>query len=245
MARRKGQWIERFVEDLAAVPSGNSFTNFYSTRDDANAVRRHNLARYLRDVLRHDPRVLLVGEAPGYRGTKVTGVPFADVPTLTAGVPGLEMLGCSRGYQPPLESDYPPYEQTSSVMWEVLHRQRFVPLLWAAFPFHPHGASPSSNRPPTSCELDLGGRFLLRLLEDCSIDSVVAVGRVAERKLSKLGIPTQHVRHPARGGKRDFEQGIDLIVRKTSNSSGPNCVSAACQKLDHTRPSSLSQPGRL
>jgi uracil-DNA glycosylase len=222
MGNAKSRWINDFVDELAAVPSGPNFSNFYSHSAAPNAVRRHNLALYLRDLHERSPRVLMVGECPGYRGTKVTGVPFADVPVIVDGVQSLEMFGIQNGYRSPLEKHHPPKEQTSTTMWQVLGRYRFVPLLWASFPFHPYGDSSCTNRTPTKCELLLGKEFLVKLLRDWSIETVIAVGRVAERTLGTLEVSCRHIRHPARGGKREFESGVARLVADgiSSDSSG-------------------------
>jgi uracil-DNA glycosylase len=230
MANGKSRWISAFIDELASVPSGSGFLNFYSPSVGANAVRRHNLALYLQDLHERSPSVLMVGECPGYRGTKVTGVPFADVPVVVNGVGELGMFGTQNGYRPPLEKRHPPKEQTSTAMWQVLARYRFLPLLWASFPFHAHGNGPDTNRTPTKDELLMGSEFLMKILKDWSIDSVIAVGRVAERTLGTLQVPCQHVRHPARGGKRDFDAGIarvsdgvgdDSVELRAASSEGP------------------------
>lgn len=172
-------------------------------------MRRHNLSLYLREMDRLNPSVLLVGEAPGYRGTGVTGVPFADSRLLTAGLPTLSMFGKAHGYRLPTAALHPQHEQTSTIVWQAFTSHRFVPLLWAAFPFHPYGErGRESNRAPTLAELELGESFIQRLLEGWDIKRLVAVGRVAERTLRRLGFDAEHIRHPARGGKRQFEQGI-------------------------------------
>jgi uracil-DNA glycosylase len=217
----KRRWIASFVDELAAIPSSAGFANFYSPATAENAVRRHNLALYLRDVSERSPRVLLVGECPGYRGTKVTGVPFADVPVILNGVRGLGMFGASSGYRPPLEKDYPPKEQTSTVMWRILAHHRFIPLLWAAFPFHAYGDGPDTNRTPSKSELVMGKEFLLKILSDWPIDRVVAVGRVAERTLGTLGVQCTHIRHPARGGQRDFEAGVAGLLADGVSGNNP------------------------
>jgi len=222
MTGGKARWISDFVEELASVPSGPNFSNFYSPSEPANAVRRHNLSLYLSDLDRRSPNVLMVGECPGYRGTKVTGVPFADVPVVVNGIEPLGMFGTSNGYRPPAEKSHPPKEQTSTTVWEVLARHQFVPLLWASFPFHAYADGPDTNRTPTKAELRVGREFLLKILADWPIEDVVAVGRVAERTLGTLGVPCKHVRHPARGGKRDFESGVAHLVAngRSIDSSG-------------------------
>ncbi len=71
------------METLAAATFGAAF-NFY--RDGAGAdVRRARLRAYLES--RADASLLLVGEAPGYRGARVSGVPFTSERQLTGSGP--------------------------------------------------------------------------------------------------------------------------------------------------------------
>jgi hypothetical protein len=42
---------------------------------------------------------------------------------------------------------------------------------------------------------------------------VVAVGRKAERSLKLMGVPAAYVRHPARGGAKEFIKGLERLVR--------------------------------
>ena len=93
-----------------------------------------------------------------------------------------------------------PAEGTATVVQRVLGRLGLTDdaLLWNVVPTHP--GTCSTNRPPTSEEIQGGLAFLSPL---CEGRSVIAVGRTAERV---LGRPA--VRHPAHGGARDFETGL-------------------------------------
>ncbi len=71
-------------------------------------------------------------------------------------------------------------------------------LLWNVVPTHP--GTPTTNRLPTRAEVDAGAAFVEPLAAG---RTVIAVGRVAERA---LGAP--YVRHPSRGGARDFRAGL-------------------------------------
>ncbi|HMC71031.1 MAG TPA: hypothetical protein VKJ07_17875, partial [Mycobacteriales bacterium] len=64
------------VEALAATRIGGTF-NQYS----ASGLRRARLAAYLE--ARFDAPLLLVGEAAGYRGARVSGIPFTSERQLT------------------------------------------------------------------------------------------------------------------------------------------------------------------
>src|SRR5512133_1416332 len=69
-----------FIERLAAAEIGATY-NFY--RDGERApLLRGRLERYLDE--RAGGRVLVVAEAPGYRGTRVSGIPLTSERQLTA-----------------------------------------------------------------------------------------------------------------------------------------------------------------
>lgn len=206
--------IKSFVDSLAEVSSTWSFTNFYSHEDPANEARRHNLALYLRDMSARRSTTLLVGEAPGYRGTRVTGIPFVSEAIMVNGVPTLSLFGQDRGYRSPSHPSHTVQrrEATSTIMWRVLSELRHTPLLWAAFPFHPHAPdNKDSNRAPTVAELELGKHFVEQLLDLWDITRIVAVGNVAARTLAAMQIPAAKVRHPSRGGASAFEVGLRAL----------------------------------
>jgi hypothetical protein len=128
-------------------------------------------------------------------------------------VPSLAVL--NHGYLPPADADHPAFEQTSTALWRSLAQHEFLPLLWAAFPFHPYGdRGPASNRTPNAAELAIGLPFLQKLLKQWQPQQLIAVGRVAERTLRGLGIPARHIRHPARGGAAQFDLGIASLARE-------------------------------
>jgi uracil-DNA glycosylase family 4 len=164
------------VEELASARIGRTF-NQYSQGPRAPLLRSR-LVRYLES--RADARLLLVGEAPGYRGARVSGIPFTSERQLTGAGPA---------------------EATATVVQRVLERLGLGDdvLLWNVVPTHP-GTS-STNRMPAAVEIRDGLEFLEALCKD---RRVIAVGRTAERV---LGGPA--VRHPAHGGAREFEAGLN------------------------------------
>ena len=173
---------EEFVERLAAAHIGDTF-NFYRDGDGAE-LRRDRLARYL-DAREHAP-FLLVGEAAGYRGARVSGIPFTSERQLTGGDPA---------------------EASATIVHRVLSELglgRDV-LLWNLVPTHPHlRGRPRSNRRPTRTEVEAGRVFLAQLAGG---RRVVAVGRLAH---SVLGGP--YVRHPSHGGAAPFRAGLARLV---------------------------------
>jgi hypothetical protein len=123
---------------------------------------------------------LLVGEAAGYRGARVSGIPFTSERQLTG-------IG--------------PSEATATIVHRVLEEldlERDV-LLWNVVPTHPGTAS--SNRRPTREEVEGGMRFALELAPG---RRVLAVGRIAEAALGDA----PYVRHPSRGGAAAFRETV-------------------------------------
>jgi uracil-DNA glycosylase len=169
----------RFVRRLSEARIGSTF-NFYRDGEGA-AVRRSRLTAYLE--ARRGAGILLVGEAAGYRGARVSGLPFTSERQLTGTGPA---------------------EATATIVHRVLDElgaERDV-LLWNVVPTHPHQPGlPLSNRPPTRPEAACGMELLREL---AAARRVVAVGRLAERFLA-----APYVRHPSRGGATAFR--ADLI----------------------------------
>ena len=167
-----------FVERLAAARIGTT-CNFYRQGDGAD-VRRARLAGYLE--ARAGARFLLVGEAAGYRGARVSGIPFTSERQLTGRAPG---------------------EASATVVHCVLAELGLAEdmLLWNAVPTHPHHPGrPDSNRAPTSAEVAAGAPFVAELARG---RVVLAVGRVAHRLLGGA-----YVRHPSHGGSAAFRAAL-------------------------------------
>ena len=165
------------MDALADATIGRTFNQY---RD--SALRRDRLRSYLES--RHAASILLVGEAPGYRGTRVSGIPFTSERQLTG-----------RG----------PAEATATIVHRVLEELEIAAdvLLWNVVPTHP--GSNRSNRAPTAPEIRAGLPFVWALARG---RLVVPVGRVAERALGIRGI-----RHPSHGGGKAFRAGLVESVR--------------------------------
>ena len=167
-----------FVTRLAAAQIGETY-NFYRHGERAG-LRRERLVDYL-ETRRNAP-FLLVGEAAGYRGARVSGVPFTSERQLTGSGPT---------------------EPSATIVHRVLAELGLeeVVLLWNLVPTHPHvPGRPNSNRPPTRAEVATGRPFVAELA--CG-RTVLAVGRLAA---GELGAP--YVRHPSHGGSAAFRDGL-------------------------------------
>jgi uracil-DNA glycosylase len=193
--------IAAFVARLQATPTGIDVNNFYASRCDDS--QRHNLLRYLQQMADLGPETLLVGEAPGYNGCARTGVPFCSEKLLREGVLGGRLFGAHNGYLVNHKSAR--HEQSAAAMWEMLDTLGDIPLLWNAYPFHPHKKeNPRSNRKPRASELSAGVAFLEEVISLYRIKKLVAVGNAAEEALQRMGLAHSKVRHPSHGGKSLF-----------------------------------------
>jgi uracil-DNA glycosylase len=171
------------VDRLAAATIGATF-NFYRAGTGAR-LRRERLRAYL--AAQADAPLLLVAEAPGWRGTRVSGVPLTSE---------RQLAGCG------------PAEATATIVHRVLAELRIAGdvLLWNIVPTHPHlPGRPDTNRRPTAGEIEAGHPYVAALAAG---RTAIAVGRVAE---SVLVGPA--VRHPSHGGAEAFRAGLRRIVR--------------------------------
>lgn len=205
--------VSDFVERLAAVPTVPGRNNFFDHSVPGNAGRRRNLELYLKEMLERSPAVLLLGEAPGFRGMRITGVPFTNRTMFQGPANSFGLFGPGKGYSLPAEAAGVAAEPTATVMWDVLAELQFLPLLWSACPWHTHiPGKPQSNRTPTAADARLGTPFWQSLAELFRVESVVAVGNVAHRSLLSSGVEAPKVRHPSHGGRAGFKRGLEELL---------------------------------
>ena len=173
--------------------------------DEWNAQRLHNLGRYFEQMEGLAPSMLLVGEAPGYRGCRLSGIPFVSSQLLETGLADGSLLGATAGYEPIGEWPEVRREASSTIVWQTLTQLSHIPLLWNACPFHPHQPdAPQTNRAPKTAELDLGRPFLTQLLALFPVKTVVAVGNKADFCPYPLG-------HPASKSTSSFTWGKTAV----------------------------------
>lgn len=176
--------------------------------DNGPAMRCRRLRRHL-DV---DAKWLLIGEAAGYQGCRITGIAFTSERLVMAGsVPRLESQPSRLSTRP-----RPWSEPSATVVWSALcdlkaDRQA---VLWNAFAWHPHRpGEPHSNRTPTQAERAHGLAVLDRLLAQFPRAQVFALGRHAEQALQELGRRAQRLRHPSMGGAMIFRRELSSALR--------------------------------
>jgi len=126
---------------------------------------------------------VLVGEAAGYRGARVSGIAFTSERQLTGAGPA---------------------EASATIVQRTLAELGIAGdvLLWNVVPTHPGTAT--SNRTPTRAEIDAAQPFLREVTHG---RTVIAVGRIAA---SVLDAP--YVRHPSRGGAHAFADGLRRML---------------------------------
>ncbi len=198
--------IQKYIEVLSVRESSSTVFNFYQSRRVAN-----NLKHYLEVMISHKgKRILLVGEAPGYKGCKITGIPFTSGEVIrTSRHPILEKVRNSI-YLSKVES-----ENTATIVWEYLEKKKSAPLFWNSFPFHPHPkGNPDRNRLPNKKEIKEGISYLASLAEIYQPDIVAGIGHSGECS-AKQAFPEKrikYIRHPSFGGKSDFIDGMNKII---------------------------------
>ncbi len=211
------QTIDSFIAQLAAAPTVPDAHNPYAGEDANTALRRANLRLYLHTLAQRRPSVMLVMEAPGYRGCRITGVPVTSRKIVQEGLPGLGLFGAAHGYGTTDDVGFERVwgEQSATIVWETMARLGCVPLIWNTYPFHPHEmGKPLTNRAPRRPEVAQGLPFLQTLIALFAPTQIIAVGNVAHGGLADLGIAAEKVRHPAQGGKNAFVAGMQALIAK-------------------------------
>jgi hypothetical protein len=160
------------VERLAAAQIGGTYNQYAGSRLLQQRLRDY-LAAYA------GAEVVLVGEAAGYRGARISGIPFTSERQLTGSGPA---------------------EATATIVHRVLAQLGVEEdvLLWNVVPTHPGGET--SNRRPTRKEVEAAAPFLDELTRG---RVAIAVGRLAAAALD-----APYVRHPSHGGAAAFEEGL-------------------------------------
>jgi len=206
--------IQNLLNTLASFPHSNIIGNPYV---EQYAVE--NLRHYFEYVLsQKGKRILLVGEAPGYKGCRITGIPFTSGRVFHE-IPHPMLLALKdKIHLPSLEA-----ENTATMVWSILANnlarkplgEKVTPLLWNAFPFHPHPIGQvNKNRAPNSEEILFGSEILYEVHQIFKPDLVAGIGHKGVIALQQLfpNDRVQYIRHPSYGGKELFIEGINRLI---------------------------------
>lgn len=200
------QLAEKILKKLADYPQQEGVQNPY-----INRYALTNLRHYFEYMLKQTgKRVLLVGEAPGYKGCCITGIPFTS---------GKVFKNVSHQMLQELKTKIllPSIvgESTATIVWNYLATKDKTPLFWNSFPFHPYRTgNPASNRPPTNVEIKIGSQILAEIIELYQPELIAGIGHKGIKALEFI-FPTQtftYIRHPSNGGKMKFIKGMDNIL---------------------------------
>jgi hypothetical protein len=215
--------LDNFVRLLKESPSGAVFNPWWQIDEEndigriAPIIRRQQLRAYVQERLGR-AKLVVIGEALGYRGGHFSGIPMtsermllATKPVILAGIKPRRTSKprvCPNGFSEP----------TATIVWGALLKTGVLPdefVLWNAFPLHSFDPRRGllSNRMPNKSE-QLSGRPVLKaFLELFACEQIIALGKIAAAQLEQLGVDAHCVRHPASGGAKLFREQIARIVR--------------------------------
>jgi hypothetical protein len=206
------EWVRPLVERLAQTRLPDVFNPYadrcpFHDKQDAPAIRRDNLLRVLERQVEVRTRTIWVGRDFGHRGARRTGISLTDEGHLDC------LSSALRLTELPLATNTSPIsERTATVTWGLIRRLSTPPVLWNAFPLHPHlPSSPLTNRNHSSVERLETAWSLRALIEGLRPSSVIAIGNDASMALTDMGVTHQKVRHPSYGGQADFVAGMEAI----------------------------------
>lgn len=176
--------------------------------DDGPDDRRLRLLFHFTGIV--PPKLLLVGEAPGYQGCHFSGVPFTNEALIAEGV-------VPRMPQARITTREKPWSEPSArIVWSTLHELQLAErvVMWNAYPWHPHvDGDPMTNRTPKTTEIKEGLHLLQSVIRAFPDALLVAVGRKSEQALGLLGNRDFYrVRHPSMGGANEFRDGMRGIA---------------------------------
>ena len=199
--------IERFVDKIGSVSDeGRLFCNPYRRE-----ACRYNLQNYLSHLMDCGVDIMFIGEAPGYRGCALTGIPFTDEVQMKS-----PQNNYALGTWKRLDETGNTSERSASAMWSAIRKYHITPLMWNVFPFHPYqSGNVFSNRTPTQVELKEGLVYVRELISIFDIDStrIFAIGKKSKDMLG-LKDNTHCIRHPANDFKKEFHPQFDSKVGK-------------------------------
>ena len=223
--------VEKFIRSLKQSPSGAVFNPWWQADKhndigrNAPAIRRRHLRAYLRKRV-GKVKLVVIGEALGYRGGHFSGIPMTSERILLGKKKdnGIEPENVFSSIKPRRTSNPEKYpdgfsEPTATIVWSSLLSLGLKPeqfVLWNAFPWHSFDPRRGmlSNRMPNKSERSVGLPVLKPFLDLFPCNEIVALGNVAASQLKELNVECQGIRHPASGGAKLFRQQIAKIVKE-------------------------------
>ncbi len=202
---------ESFVGRLADIALPDVFNPYrdvcpFHDSPASPGIRRRNLIVYLTAQLKARPDSFWVGEAGGYRGVRRTGLLLTSEEWLEYASTRLGVTFEKATVTPLVR------ELSAGAVWREIEKIGRVPLIWAAVPAHTHRpGNPLSNRNPSLREVRAFYPFLSEAWQAFRPRTTIAIGRIAQRALSELGIEQTYVRHPSMAGIPQFRTGIRQI----------------------------------
>jgi hypothetical protein len=227
------EWIESFVRLLKQSPPGAVFNPWWQVdkQNDigrsAPVIRRKHLHAYLHKRL-GKVKLVVIGEALGYRGGHFSGIPMTSERILlgkkeNTGIKPEHVFSSFNARRTSKREQCPDgfSEPTATIVWGTLLGLGLKPeefVLWNAFPWHSFDPRRGllSNRMPNRSERSAGLSVLKAFLDLFPCEEIIALGNVAASQLKELNVESHRVRHPASGGARLFRQGIGMLVKKVS-----------------------------
>lgn len=171
-----------------SVRPANLLFNQYRDRDSsvdlpqADEIRRENLINYLSCYPKW-PSVLIVGEAPGPRGCRFSGVPFTSEALLCKGA--LPFIGRQSSI-----NDLPYSENSAAIFWRVLLPYYPKFFIWNSVPFHPYKQDEIlSVRNPTRGEICIYSDLLSEIISLIKPKRIVAVGKKRSLHYNSRDLP--------------------------------------------------------
>lgn len=225
--------IEKFVRLLKQSPPGAVFNPWWQvdTQNDigrnAPVIRRNHLGAYLHKRL-GKVKLVVIGEALGYRGGHFSGIPMTSERILLgkkkdSGIEPEQVFSSIKARRTSKARIGPDgfSEPTATIVWSAMLKVGLKPeqfVLWNAFPWHTFDSRRGmlSNRMPNKAERSAGLSVLEAFLDLFPCNEIVALGNVAASQLKELNVESHRVRHPASGGAKLFRQQIEKIVKKVS-----------------------------
>ena len=178
--------METFIQLLKEVSIDGLFNPFtdvcpHHDKPDAPEIRTNNLREYLKvaDVTTS----CILGEAGGYNGYRITGIPFTDILSLDL---LSETFGIGKlGVATKSGSDK---ERSATFVWRIIPRLKNPPFIWNMNPMHPFNPKEGdlSNKKPSAKQQQAVHEAMTYFFERFQFDHIYAIGKYAQEKMLKL-----------------------------------------------------------